>query len=116
MAPTIYEAIEGHSQPRLRRRIEVPEWSMDGGETPLVVQYDMVTLDDLQQANELGKGGALNLIAPYLVVLKALDETGARMFKMGDATWLRENAAPDVLQRIALNMMARANAETARGN
>ncbi len=116
MDRSLIDAISGHAQPNLVRRIEVPEWSTDGGATPLAVHYTMVTLDDMHQANELAKSGALAKTAPYIVVMKACDEKGNLLFKMGDASWLRENAAPDVLQRIALAMLGRVNIEAARGN
>jgi hypothetical protein len=109
-------AIVEHAQPELRRRIEVPEWSLDGGQTPLSVYYTMVTLDEQHQANELAKSGALNRIAPYIITMKATDEKGEKLFKMGDAQWLREHAAPDVLQRIVVSMLGRVSIEDARGN
>lgn len=112
----LHDAIVAHSQPDLRRRIEVPEWSLDEGKTPLSVFYTMVTLEEMHQANDLAKSGALNRTAPYIVVMKAMNEQGEKLFKMGDASWLKEKAAPDVLQRIALSMMGRVNAEDARGN
>ena len=109
-------AIVAHAQPELRRRIEVPEWSLDGGQTPLAIYYTMVTLDEQHQANELAKSGALNRIAPYIIAMKAQDEKGAKLFKMGDVPWLRDNAAPDVLQRIVVSMLGRVSIEDARGN
>lgn len=112
----LHDAITGHAQPHLRRRLEVPEWSLDGGQTPLSIFYDMVTLQDQHEANELAKSGALNKIAPWLIVMKARDEKGEKLFKMGDASWLSQNAAPDVVQRVALGMLGRVSVEEARGN
>lgn len=112
----LQKAIEAHAQPGLRRRIEVPEWSLDGGQTPLSIYYTMVTLEEQHQANELAKSGALNKIAPYIITMKAADEKGEKLFKTGDAPWLRENAAPDVLQRIVVSMLGRVSIEDARGN
>ncbi len=112
----LQQAIANHAQPEARRRIEVPEWSLDGGATPLVIYYTMVTLDDLQQVNEMAKSGAVNRIAPYLIVLKSTNEKGEQLFKLGDAHFLRTSAAPDVLQSIALKMMGRISEEEARGN
>lgn len=112
----LHEAIAAHSQPELRRHIKVPEWSLDGGKTPLSIYYTMVTLDDLHQANDLAGSGATNRIAPYLIAMKATDELNERLFKTGDVPWLRENAAPDVMQRIVINMLGRVSIEDAKGN
>ena len=112
----LHDAIAGHAKPGLVRRIEVPEWSLDGGETPLSIHYTMVTLEEQHQANDLAKSGALAKIAPYIIAMKAADEKGEKLFKMGDGPWLRENAAPDVVQRIALSMLGRVSIEDARGN
>lgn len=109
-------AIVAHAQPELRRRIEVPEWSVDGGKTPLSIHYTMVTLEEQHQANELAKSGALIKFGPYLLAMKATDEKGEKLFKMGDVPWLRENAAPDVVQRIVIAMLGRVSIEDARGN
>ncbi|UYN98356.1 MAG: hypothetical protein KIT02_10295 [Devosia sp.] len=113
---TLLDKIRDHAQPDLQRRLEVPEWSMDEGKTPLVIHYRMVTLDDMSTVNDMAKSGALNNIAPYLVALKATDADGKRLFRTADVPWLRENAAPDVLQSIAIQMMGRVSIEEARGN
>lgn len=112
----LQSAIVAHAQPELRRRIEVPEWSLDGGKTPLSIHYTMVTLNELHQANELAGSGATNRIAPYLIAMKAVDGKGEKLFKLGDVPWLRDNAAPDVMQRIVLAMLGRVSIEAARGN
>lgn len=113
---TLHDAIQAHSQPELRRHIKVAEWSLDGGKTPLSIYYTMVTLDDLHQANDLAGSGATNRIAPYLIAMKATNELGEKLFKTGDVPWLRENAAPDVMQRIAISMLGQVSIEDARGN
>lgn len=114
-----------HAGAETLRRIEVPEWGepatvdADGRETapgkPLVIMYRMVTLDDLAHIQEMD-GTSWHKQAARIVALKALDEAGTRIFRGIDAVALRERAAPDVVNRIAVAMLGRFNAEDVRKN
>lgn len=110
---SLLERIEAHTQPDLRRRFEVPEWGEEG--KPLVITYQMMTLDDLAVVTEL-EGSQWHKQAPRIVVMKACDEAGTKLFKMVDANFLRERAAPDVVNRIALSIMGRLTVEEAEKN
>lgn len=109
----LLERVRAHSRPDTVRRLEVPEWGEDG--VPLVITYRMVTLDDMVTVNEL-EGSAWHKQAPRIVVLKALDEAGNKLFQMSDAAELRETAAPDVVTRIALSILGGLSVEQAEKN
>ena len=110
---SLRERIRAHARPDQVRRIEVPEWGEDG--KPLVVTYRMMTLDDMALVNEL-EGASWHKQAARIVVLKACDEQGNRLFAMADAPELRETAAPDVVTRIALAILGRMTVEEAEKN
>lgn len=117
--------IKEHAGPNIIRRIEVPEWGTpaaldDTGReispaVPLVIQYKMLTLDDLATIHDLD-GSSWHKQAARIVAMKALDEKGERMFQLIDAIELRETAAPDVVTRVALAILGRVTVEDARKN
>lgn len=119
------DRIKAHAAADRVRRIEVPEWGEPevrsaAGEmvtpaAPLIIFYRMVTLDDLALVHELD-GSVWQKQAARIVVLKSEDETGAKIFKMTDALTLRAEAAPDVVNRIAVAMLGRMSIEDAEKN
>lgn len=115
MAPLL-DRIKAHADPKRMRRIEVPEWAVEKGGPPLIITYSMVTLDDLSLINEADGGGDFNKQAARVIALKALDEKGERLFGLGDATVIRETAAPEVVKRIAMAMLTRVSIDDAEKN
>lgn len=114
MSPLL-DRIKAHAEPDLVRKVPVPEWALEDGK-PLIVTYTMVTLDDLSTVIELDGSGDFNKHAARIVAMKALDESGNRLFKIADATVLRATADPTVVKRIAMAMLARTNIEDAEKN
>lgn len=110
---SLKDIIAGHAQPERMRCIDVPEWGAEG--EPLRIHYRMVTLDDMAMVNEL-EGSAWHRQAARIVVMKAIDANEQRLFKHTDAAWLRESAAPDVVNRIATAMLGRLSVDDARKN
>lgn len=119
------QRIRAHADGDTVRRLEVPEWgepaelAKDGKvktpAKPLVVTYTMVTLNDLALITKLD-GEEWNKRSARIVALKAMDEAGKKLFTLGDATELREVAAPEVVNRIALAMLGRFSLEDAEKN
>lgn len=108
-------AISAHAEPDKVRTIPVPEWALDDGK-PLIINYTMVTLNDLSVVIELDGSGDFNKHAARIVALKAMDANGVRLFKTADATVIRETADPSVVKRIAMAMLARTSIEDAEKN
>lgn len=121
----VIDRIKAHANPERVRRLEVPEWGDEAeldaeGEVvkpakPLVITYAMVTLEDLSLITELD-GQEWNKRASRVVVLKACDEDGNRLFKTGDAIEIRRVAAPEVVNRIAMAMLGRVSIGDAEKN
>jgi hypothetical protein len=122
---SLLERIKAHANPERTRRLEVPEWGDEAeldaeGEVvkpakPLVITYAMVTLEDLSLITELD-GQEWNKRASRVVVLKACDEGGNRLFKTGDAIEIRRVAAPEVVNRVAMAMLGRVSIDDAEKN
>ena len=110
---SLLKTIAEHAEAGRTRRIEVPEWGSPG--EPLVITYSMVTLDDLSMVSELD-GQEWNKRAARVVALKACDVDGNKLFAIGDAIEIRRTAAPEVVNRIAMQMLARTSIETAEKN
>lgn len=89
-----------HYQSQPIREIQVPEWADDDG-NPFVFYVKPFTLQDqgrLQFAiRDQSEADAL----AEVLILKALDEDGEKIFAIGDKIDLRQNVDAKVLARVA---------------
>lgn len=111
----LLDTIRAHARPDQVRTIPVPEWAPEADGAPLVIHYTMVTLDDLSIVTELD-GQEWNKRAARIICLKATDAQGNKLFAMGDAIALRSSAAPEVVSRIAMQMLGRTSMDDAVKN
>jgi hypothetical protein len=113
---SVLDRVRAHADPDKRRSLCVPEWGE--ADASLVLYYGMVTLGDLEaaQVSANAAGGSVLRMEAELVCLKAQDEAGKPLFKRIDAKELMEAAAPEVVRRIANQMMARTSIEDAAKN
>jgi len=84
--------------------MEVLEWKDENGK-PVILYWNPITL--LEKNRLLKKSDNLNDIAILadVLVMKALDKDGKKVFKLEDKQTLMENADPNILQRIAQKMV-----------
>tara|TARA_Y100001972_G_scaffold119119_1_gene160004 strand:- start:592 stop:933 length:342 start_codon:yes stop_codon:yes gene_type:complete len=84
--------------------MEVAEWKDENGK-PVILYWNPITL--LEKNRLLKKSDNLNDIAILadVLVMKALDKDGKKVFKLEDKQTLMENADPNILQRIAQKMV-----------
>ena len=84
--------------------MEVSEWK-DENAKPVILYWNPITL--LEKNRLLKKSDTLNDIAILadVLVMKALDKDGKKVFKLEDKQTLMENADPNILQRIAQKMV-----------
>lgn len=88
----------------------VPEWETD-------VYYKPLTTEELDIAEmETPAGAGATRRNLQLVVLKALDSEGKRLFSNDDAEALASVAHPSVINAIAADMAAVAKVEDAKKN
>jgi hypothetical protein len=84
--------------------MEVSEWKDENGK-PVTLYWNPITL--LEKNRLLKKSDNLNDIAILadVLVMKALDKDGKKIFKLEDKQTLMEKADPNILQRIAQKMV-----------
>jgi len=107
---SILDRVKAHSDPTKVRTVEVPEWGDDSG--PLVIHYTMVTLKELGETRSTSTD-------PFrqnaeIICMKACGADGKPLFRRIDALDLMENAAPEVVMRIADAMTRRLSADEAK--
>jgi hypothetical protein len=84
--------------------MEVSEWKDENGK-PVILYWNPITL--LEKNRLLKKSDTLNDIAILadVLVMKALDKDGKKVFKLEDKQTLMNSADPNILQRIAQKMV-----------
>ena len=84
--------------------MEVSEWK-DENAKPVILYWNPITL--LEKNRLLKKSDTLNDIAILadVIVMKALDKDGKKVFKLEDKQTLMNSADPNILQRIAQKMV-----------
>ena len=84
--------------------MEVFEWK-DENDKPVTLYWNPITL--LEKNRLLKKSDTLNDIAILadVLVMKALDKDGKKVFKLEDKQTLMNSADPNILQRIAQKMV-----------
>ena len=102
MAATVAQRIGAHFDSQGPREILVPEWGE--GAAPLLICVEPMTVSELQQIKAAGEDGSLEFLV-RAIVLKAREESGARMFSRGDIYTLMHEAAAWVVQRVALEIL-----------
>ena len=84
--------------------MEVSEWKDESGKA-VTLYWNPITL--LEKNRLLKKSDTLNDIAILadVLVMKALDKDGKKVFKLEDKQTLMNSADPNILQRIAQKMV-----------
>ena len=96
------DAALAHMRELGTRRLEVPEWKDEGG-LPFVVYWKPLTLAEREK---IYRGGELKLTSYVdVLVMKALDAKGEKMFSLEDAPKMRQAVESSIIQRIALAIL-----------
>jgi hypothetical protein len=80
------------------KKIEVAEWGEEG--KPLIVYSTPITLGEKRNLFRGAKNDDLGVLID-VIVLKAKDEEGNKIFKLDDKQTLLNNADADVIGRVA---------------
>ena len=95
--------------------IEVPEWKDENG-NPSIIYWNPITLSE---KNKLFKKSDNMLDAGILadiLVMKALDKDGNKLFKAEDKLILMHKVDSDILSRVATSMVQAINPEEVKKN
>jgi hypothetical protein len=83
-----------------RRKVEVPEWGMTIWASPL-------TLGEQAKMHEFrsGAAGKQYLVFAQILIMKAEDEAGNKLFSQKDADMLTNHADPEVVSRVGTELI-----------
>ena len=85
------------------RIIEVSEWGEDS-DNPLMIYCRPITLSETSKFMKMAQDDDVQLLA-YVLIYKALDEAGEKLFTIADKKILLESVDRDVLIRVSSEMM-----------
>ena len=95
----ILESAREHFKSKDIKRIEVPEWETKEGK-PFVIYAKPLTLAEKRRLSRDRKSDDVTLFADVLI-LKAEDDKGNKLYKIDDKHSLLHSADPNVVMRIA---------------
>lgn len=90
--------------------LDIPEWVVDGA--PMRVYWKPLTVDE--RASIFDGGVAKDDLE--IVMMKAIDADGKKMFTLEDKPALKLSVAPQIISRIAVRMMALPTTEQVEKN
>ena len=111
----IIDRAKGHFESLGVQFIEVPEWKDEDGK-PTVIYWNPITLSEKNKLFK--KSDNLNdvSILADIVVMKAIDKDGNKIFTLEDKLSLMHKVDSDVLSRIATEMVKAINPEEVKKN
>jgi len=95
------------------KEIEIPEWS-DGDEV-LKVYAKPLTLAETSKLYKMSKEDDLTMMA-YVLIYKALDENGDKLFDLGDKNALLNSVDREILVGVATKIMGQEPIEETKKN
>lgn len=94
------------------RIIEVPEWGEDS-DNPLMIYCRPITLSETSKFMKMAQDDDVQLLA-YVLIYKALDEAGEKLFTIADKKILLESVDRDVLIRVSSEIMNNVSQEAVK--
>ena len=93
--------------------IEVPEWGDE--ENPLKIYSKPLTLAETSKLYKMSKEDDLTMMA-YVLIYKALDENGDKLFDLADKNALLNHVDREILVSIATQIMGQESIEDTKKN
>ena len=93
--------------------IEVPEWGED--DKPLRILSKPLTLAETSKLYKMSKEDDLTMMA-YVLIYKALDENGDKLFDLGDKNALLNSVDREILVSVATQIMGQEPIEETKKN
>ncbi len=84
------------------KELAVPEWGDENG--PLIIYSDPVTLAEKNRVSKRADRDKFEALA-FAIILKAKDSSGEKLFTIKDKHDLIHKVDPDVLTRVAAEVM-----------
>ena len=99
---SVIDRVKDHFESKGINKFEVAEWGEEG--KPLVIYSKPFTLAEKRNLFKGAKNDDLSVLVDA-IVLKAKDAEGNKIFKLDDKKVLLNNADPDVIARVATDML-----------
>ena len=112
---SVIDRAKSHFESLGTQSIEVPEWKDDDGK-PTVIYWNPITLAEKNRL--LKKSDSLNdvsLLADILI-MKALDKDGKKMFSLEDKIALMHKVDSDVLAKVATKIIQNISPDEVKKN
>lgn len=111
----VIDQVVGHFEQSGSRVVEVPEWGDENG--PLVIHATAFTMEEQRRLRSRNKGDLDDpSVLVDLLILKALDADGSKLFDLSDKPTLMRKADANVLARVAADITGAADTEDAAKN
>ena len=110
----VLERAKAHFDAQGVTRIEVPEWPDEKG-NPTVVYSQPFTLGDRKKLIKFAQEDDLEFIV-RMVIMKCEDESGEKVFDLSDKPTLMNKVDPEIISRIAAQIVASPSQEEQAGN
>ena len=99
---SVIDRVKEHFESQVVKVIEVAEWGEEG--QPLVIYCSPFTLAEKRNLFKGARTDDLGVLVDA-VMLKARDKDGNKVFKLDDKQVLLNNADPEVIARVATEML-----------
>jgi len=111
---SILDRAKAHFDQQETRKIIVPEWSDESG-NPTVLLAEPFTLEERKKLAKFAKEDDMEFVV-RLVIMKALNEDGSKVFDLSDKPTLMNKVDPAIIMRIANEISATPSVEDMSGN
>jgi hypothetical protein len=98
----VIDRVKEHFESQGVKKIEVAEWGEEG--QPLVIYSKPFSLGEKRGLFKNAKNDDLGVLVD-VIVLKAKDKDGNKIFKLDDKLTLLNSADPEVIARVATEML-----------
>lgn len=99
---SVIDRVKEHFENQGIKKIEVAEWGEEG--KPLIIYSKPFTLAEKRNLFKGAKNDDLGVLVDA-IVLKARDEKGDKIFKIDDKHTLLNSADPEVIAKVATQML-----------
>ena len=99
---SVIDRVKNHFESQGVKTIEVAEWGEEG--QPLVIYSSPFSLGEKRGLFKNAKNDDLGVLVD-VVVLKARDKDGNKIFKLDDKLTLLNSADPEVISKVATQML-----------
>jgi hypothetical protein len=99
---SVIDRVKEHFESQGVKKIEVAEWGEEG--QPLVIYCSPFTLAEKRNLFKGAKNDDLGVLVDA-IMLKARDKDGNKVFKLDDKQILLNNADPEIIARVATDIL-----------